>query len=152
MNESKSQGFSVYGKEDNSGIASNLSYNSSGDLAGHLSKLFATSTMDTSMADQGDGTEVVLSQLEEQEEEEESPKKKNKSKRFTPSSLPSNEERDWSDSKKEEIDNNNTSTWSYDEKNFSLSDIQILVDDASTDAGSMQYSRRTYYMPDTVQL
>lgn len=143
-NSSKGEGFSVYGKDDEE--LPNFSFINGSNVhdASKLSHLFVTNTMDSSMTE-GGGTEIILEELAEEESKE-------KKRSLIRKALPIKSEPKGEEYKQSETEQN-ISTWSYNTKNFSLSDIQILVDDAdeSTDASNF-CTRRTYYMPDTVQL
>jgi len=132
--QKEGRSFSVYGNEEGDNI------------------VLATSTMDTSFTAGGNGTEIILEDLERSATTDRSKKSRSSRRHYSPSSLPPDDERRYDEESAAQNESNNVSAWSYDEKNFSLSDIQILVDDASTDAGSMPFSKRTYYVNDTVQL
>lgn len=143
-NSSKSEGFSIYGKDDDE---PNFSFfNGSEHNASKMSHLFVTNTIDTSTTE-GDGTEIILDDLAKELNSNDYSERK---RSFLRTTLASKSTDEFKQSETEQ----NMSTWSYNTKNFSLSDIQILVDDADdyTDASNIQHSRRTYYMPDTVQL
>ena len=143
-NSCKGEGFSIYGKEDEELPNFSFINGSNGHDASKLSHLFVTNTMDSSTTE-GGGTEIILEELAEEESKE-------KKRSLIRKALPIKSEPKYDEYKQSETEHN-ISTWSYNTKNFSLSDIQILVDDADESSDASNFcTRRTYYMPDTVQL
>jgi hypothetical protein len=114
-------------------------------------------TMETSSMD-GFGTEMILDDLQQQE----SPG--DVRNRYTPRSLPPDEERSRPQDVSTysavgpplDVSNESNADYNFSTDAFSFSDVNIIVDDASSHASSspmfLQHARRSYSVPDTVNL